>query len=110
MKKLLAGCFVIAVLGGVAVGVALYFGYRAVSPMIDNASVVRDIQDKASREGVVKVGVNASIVRDYDETKMAEMADMVEAGAVALTDDAFPVQNSERMRRIASASCAYCQG
>ena len=70
------------------------------TPMIDNASVVRDIRDKAMREGVVKVGVNASVIRDYDETKMAEMADMIEAGAVALTDDAFPVQNSERMRRI----------
>jgi dihydroorotase len=70
------------------------------TPMIDNASVVRDILDKAKAEGVVRVGVNASVIRDYDETKMAEMAEMVEAGAVALTDDAFPVQNTEVMRRI----------
>lgn len=70
------------------------------TPMIDNASVVRDILDKAKAEGVVRVGVNASVIRDYDETKMAEMADMVEAGAVALTDDAFPIQNTEVMRRI----------
>jgi dihydroorotase len=70
------------------------------TPMIDNASVVRDILDKAKREGVVRVGVNASVIRDYDETKMAEMADMVEAGAVALTDDAFPIQSTEIMRHI----------
>jgi len=70
------------------------------TPMIDNASVVRDILDKAKREGAVRVGVNASVIRDYDEAKMAEMAEMIEAGAVALTDDAFPIQSSERMRRI----------
>jgi hypothetical protein len=40
MKKFVGGCFVIAVLAGVAVGVALYFGYRAMSPMIDNASAM----------------------------------------------------------------------
>lgn len=70
------------------------------TPMIDNASVVRDILQKAKTEGVVRVGVNASVIREYDETKMAEMADMVETGAVALTDDAFPIQNTEVMRRI----------
>jgi hypothetical protein len=40
MKKLLAGCLVIAVLAGLVVGMALYFGYRAMSPMIDNASAM----------------------------------------------------------------------
>jgi len=38
MQKLLAGCLVIVVLGTVAVGVALYFGYRAAQPLIDNAT------------------------------------------------------------------------
>ncbi|HEY3265657.1 MAG TPA: dihydroorotase [Armatimonadota bacterium] len=73
------------------------------TPMIDNAAMVRDILAKAKREGVVRVAVNASVIRDYDETKMAEMADMAEAGAVAMTDDAFPIQDSERMRLI----CEY---
>lgn len=38
MQKLLAGCLVIVVLGTVAVVVALYFGYRAAQPLIDNAT------------------------------------------------------------------------
>ena len=38
MQKLLAGCLVIVFLGTLAVGVALYFGYRAARPMIDNAT------------------------------------------------------------------------
>jgi len=53
MKKLLAGCLVIAVLGGVAVGMALFFGYRAMSPVISNASAmlqrVRDLAAASDR-------------------------------------------------------------
>jgi hypothetical protein len=50
MKKLVAGCLVIAVLVGVAVGVALYFGYRAMSPMIDNASaLLQQARDAAAQ-------------------------------------------------------------
>ena len=53
MKKLLAGCLIVAGLAGVALGAALYFGYRAVSPMIDNASAflqqVRDAAAQSSR-------------------------------------------------------------
>jgi hypothetical protein len=37
MKKLLAGCLVILVLGAVIVGVGAYFLYRAASPMIEDA-------------------------------------------------------------------------
>ncbi|HQZ40274.1 MAG TPA: hypothetical protein PLH72_14660 [Vicinamibacterales bacterium] len=38
MKKLLAGCLIVAALGLAALGVAGYFGYRAVRPMIDGAT------------------------------------------------------------------------
>ena len=37
MKKLLAGCLVIAVIGVVGFGVAIYWGYRAAKPMIQSA-------------------------------------------------------------------------
>jgi hypothetical protein len=37
MKKFLAGCAVIVVLGCIATAVALYMGYRAAKPMIDSA-------------------------------------------------------------------------
>ena len=40
MKKLAAGCLVVVVICLVALGIALYFGYRAMSPMIDNAAAV----------------------------------------------------------------------
>lgn len=55
MKKLLAGCLVIAVLAGVAVGVALYLGYRAVSPVLDHASAfLGQAKDAAAESGRIE--------------------------------------------------------
>lgn len=49
MKKLAAGCLVVGVIAIVALGVALYFGYRAISPMIDNAqTVLQQAKDAAA--------------------------------------------------------------
>ncbi|MCC7126772.1 MAG: hypothetical protein IT178_18115 [Acidobacteria bacterium] len=42
MKKLLAGCLVIVVLGVIGLGVAAYFGYRAFRPAVDNAVSLGD--------------------------------------------------------------------
>jgi hypothetical protein len=50
MKKLLAGCLVVGVIAIVALGVALYFGYRAFSPMIDNAATVLQQAKDAAAE------------------------------------------------------------
>ena len=50
MKKLAVGCLVVLVIAVVALGVALYFGYRAVSPMIDNATtVLQQAKDAAAQ-------------------------------------------------------------
>jgi len=55
MKKLLAGCLVVLVIAAVALGVALYFGYRAVSPMIDNATtVLQQAKDAAAQSDRVE--------------------------------------------------------
>lgn len=38
MKKVVAGCLVVLLLAMVALGVALYFGYRAARPLVDEAT------------------------------------------------------------------------
>ena len=48
MKKLLIGCLVILVLGGVLFGVGAYYLYRAASPVLENA---RDYLDRFSQLG-----------------------------------------------------------
>ena len=50
MKKLLAGCLVVVLIAVVALGVALYFGYRAVSPMIDDATELLQQAKEAAAE------------------------------------------------------------
>jgi F0F1-type ATP synthase membrane subunit b/b' len=50
MKKLAAGCLIVAVIGVVSLGVALYFGYRAMSPMIDGAQAVLQQAKDAAEE------------------------------------------------------------
>jgi hypothetical protein len=37
MKKVLGGCLAVVLIGVVALGLALFYGYRAARPMIDNA-------------------------------------------------------------------------
>jgi hypothetical protein len=55
MQKLLAGCLVIVVLGTLAVGVALYFGYRAAQPLIDDATGwVQQAKDMAAQSDRVE--------------------------------------------------------
>lgn len=50
MKKLAVGCLVIVVIGAVALGAALYFGYRAFSPMIDGAATVLEQAREAAAQ------------------------------------------------------------
>jgi hypothetical protein len=50
VKKLAAGCLVVVVIGVVALGVALYFGYRTFSPMIDGATTVLEQAKAAAAE------------------------------------------------------------
>jgi len=73
------------------------------SPPIDNASIVRDILSQA--EGAAaRVHVVAAVSKGLLNTELAEMADLKEAGAVAIGDDAFPVHDSGFMRR----AMEYC--
>jgi hypothetical protein len=50
VKKLAAGCLVLVVIGVVALGLALYFGYRTISPMIDNAATVLEQAREAAAQ------------------------------------------------------------
>ncbi len=73
------------------------------SPPIDSASIVQDIRRQA--EGAsARVHVIAAVSKGLLNTELAEMADLKDAGAVGIGDDAFPVHNSSFMRR----AMEYC--
>jgi dihydroorotase len=67
-------------------------------PVNDNASVTRFIIDKAREAGLAAVYPIGAITRGSAGEELAEMAEMKEAGAVAVSDDGRPVMNPQVMR------------
>ncbi len=68
-------------------------------PVVDNGAVVRYVLERG-KEAVVRVYTAGAATKANAGTEMAEIADMVEAGALAVSDDAFPIQNADLMRRV----------
>ena len=87
-------------LGSAAAG-----GFTAVAcmpnttPFIDNAPVVRDLLRQASDIGAARLHVIAALAKNMGNKELAEMGDLKDAGAVAVSDDAYAVQDAEFMRR-----------
>jgi len=67
-------------------------------PPIDSRSVVEFIQNQAKRNGLINVYVAGTITKERKGETLSEIADLKEAGVVALSDDGSPVLNSEVMR------------
>ncbi len=70
-------------------------------PTIDRRSVVEDVLSRAKTEGNgVRILPIASVSIDAKNEQLAEMAELKSCGAVAVSDDAFPMQDSDFMRRV----------
>ena len=74
------------------------------SPPIDQAGIVRDILAQAAHASA-RVHVVAAVSKGLENTELSEMADLQDAGAVAIGDDAFPVHSSGFLRR----AMEYCR-
>lgn len=71
-------------------------------PVIDNASIVRDLYAQAkgiSGKTGARLFVIAALSKGMENRELSEMADLKEAGAVAVSDDAFQVQDAGFLRR-----------
>ena len=66
-------------------------------PTIDNAGMVRYVIDRGLEAGLCRVLPTGAISVGRKGEAMAEMGAMVEAGAVAFTDDGSPVQSGKLM-------------
>lgn len=69
------------------------------SPAIDTAAVVRQILERAAQVGSARVYPIAALTRGMSGDGLSEIADLKAAGARAVSDDAFPIQSAETMRR-----------
>lgn len=68
-------------------------------PAIDNRAHVEFVRNKAERVGYCNVAVVGAITKGRKGTELAEIGDLVDAGAVAISDDGNTVMNSEIVRR-----------
>lgn len=69
------------------------------NPVADNKAVIEFILEQAAKVGAVKVYPIGSVTKGSQGEELAEMGELKEAGAVALSDDGHPIVNSEIMRR-----------
>jgi dihydroorotase len=73
-------------------------------PPIDTQAGVEYVRQKAARAGNCNVFVIASVSKGREGKELAEIGSLVEAGAVAFSDAARPLQNTELLRR----ALEYC--
>jgi len=68
-------------------------------PPIDTQGTVEFVRQKAARAGNCNVFVIACVSKNREGKELAEIGQLFEAGAVAVSDDGAPVYNAELMRR-----------
>lgn len=80
-------------------GFATIVGMPNTKPAVDNRAVVEYVLGKG-KSAAVNVLTTGAATKANEGKEMAELGEMVEAGAVAISDDAFPVQSADLMRRV----------
>jgi len=68
-------------------------------PVVDTASVLQALVERARDEALVPTGFTAAISKGQRGEELTEMAELAEAGAIAFTDDGKPVASAGLMRR-----------
>jgi dihydroorotase len=67
-------------------------------PTLDTASDLQAVLTEARRSAVVRVLPFGTVTRGQRGENLSELADLAAAGAVAFSDDGFPVRGSRMMR------------
>jgi dihydroorotase len=68
-------------------------------PVVDSASVLQALLERAADEAVIPTGFTAAISKGQRGEELTEMAELAAAGAIAFTDDGRPVASAGLMRR-----------
>jgi dihydroorotase len=69
------------------------------SPVVDSASVLRSLRERARAEARIPTGFLAAITVGQRGEQLTEMAELAEAGAAGFTDDGLPVRSAGVMRQ-----------
>ena len=68
-------------------------------PVVDSASVLRSLRERAHAEARIPTGFLAAITAGQEGERLTEMAELAEAGAAGFTDDGLPVRSAGVMRQ-----------
>ena len=80
-------------------GYCAILGMPNTEPVVDSASVLGALVERAREEAVVPTGFMAAISKGQLGEELSEMAELSAAGAAAFTDDGRPVVSAGLMRR-----------
>lgn len=69
-------------------------------PPLDTQSAVEFVHDQAMRADHCRVYVVACVSKNREGKELSEIGQLVQAGAVAFSDDGSPVSDNELMRRV----------
>jgi dihydroorotase len=68
-------------------------------PVVDTASIVQSLRERAREEARVPTGFMAAVTRGQRGDQLTEMADLMDAGAAGFTDDGLPVRDAGVLRQ-----------
>jgi dihydroorotase len=69
------------------------------SPVVDSASVLRSLRERARAEARIPTGFLAAITVGQRGEQLTELAELADAGAAGFTDDGLPVRSAGVMRQ-----------
>jgi dihydroorotase len=68
-------------------------------PVVDSASVLSSLRERARAEARVPTGFMAAVTRGQQGRELSEMAELMDAGAAGFTDDGLPVTDAGVLRK-----------
>jgi dihydroorotase len=68
-------------------------------PVVDTASILDSLRERAREEARVPTGFMAAVTRGQRGEQLTEMAELMDAGAAGFTDDGLPVKSAGVLRQ-----------
>jgi dihydroorotase len=69
------------------------------NPPTDDQTAVRFVRERGREVGLTRILPVAAVTKQQEGKELTEIAELVDAGAVAISDDGVPVRSAELMRR-----------
>lgn len=65
------------------------------NPVVDTAALVRSMKARADEVGLIKIEIIGAVTKSQRGEQLAEMLDMIDAGAVAFSDDGHFIDSAQ---------------